>query len=164
MSRILTIALLIALTAACATGGEFPSLAPRAVEQLSMEEPIKVDPPVAPDPEVRGRAAALLARVREGDADFEAAYARALPMVRRSGPSGSEAWIEAQEMISRLEVARATSSGALAEIDRYVAERADEPTNEGDHAAMIGALRAAEAIVMDQQRRFVSLRNSLSRP
>lgn len=164
MSRILAVALMLAATVGCATKGSFPSLAPRPVEQLSMEEPIKVDPPVAPDPAVRAHAAALLARVREGDGAFEAAYASALPVVRRSGPTGSDAWIRAQEFISRVEAARATSSAALAELYLYLSDRADDPTNEADHEALLAALRVAEAIVADHQRRVTSLKASIGRP
>src|SRR5690242_16657459 len=101
MRRLFRPALLVLPLAACATGGDFPSLAPRPVEQLSMEEPVRVDPPVAADPALRGRAAELLGEARRGDGQFDAAYARAVPIVRRAGPSGSDSWIEAQEHISR---------------------------------------------------------------
>ena len=81
MLRRLTLALAFLTVCGCTIGGDYPSLAPRPVEQLSFEEPIKVDPPVAADPALRSRVAALLARARAGDGAFEAAYARALPRV-----------------------------------------------------------------------------------
>jgi hypothetical protein len=163
MPRIPTIALLLALPAGCATGGDFPSLAPRPAELLSMEEPVRTDPPVAPSAQVRGRAAELLARARQGDGAFEAAYSQALPVVRSAGPPDSDSWVQAQEAVSRVEAARETSTSALAELDRYVSEQADEPTNEADHQVLIEALRTAEALVSDQQRRLAALRDSVSR-
>ena len=151
------------LVAGCASGGDFPSLAPRPVEQLSMEEPIRVDPPVAPDPAFRNRIADLLARARAGDAAFERAYPRAATLARAAGSSGSDAWVQAQEAISRAEVARTETTTALADLDRLAIERADVPTNESDHAALREALSAAQALANDQHRRLEGLRSSLGR-
>jgi hypothetical protein len=161
MLRTLTLALALLTSAGCATGGDFPSLAPRPVEQLSFEEPVRVDPPVAADAALRSRAAELLGRARAGDGAFEDAYARALPAVRGAGPSGSDSWVQAQEAISRVEAARIQTSSALAELDLLVAERADVPTSPEDHERLIEALRTAEAIAADQQRRLVALRTGV---
>lgn len=151
------------LVAGCASGGDFPSLAPRPVEQLSMEEPIRVDPPVAPDPAFRSQVADLLARARAGDAAFERAYARAAPLARGSGSAGSDSWVQAQEAISRAEVARTETTVALADLDRLAIERADVPTNESDHSALMEAREFAQALANDQHRRLESLRSSLRR-
>ena len=164
MTRLAAPGLALLLLSACATGGEFPSLAPRPVEQLSMEEPVRVDPAVAPRPALRSQAAALLAAARAGDRNFDAAYARALPIVRRAGPSGSDSWIQAQEQISRVEAARLDTSKAVADLDRLVAEQADQPTNDQDHAQLTGALEAAQALSAQQQRRVAVLTGSVSRP
>ena len=162
--RVLLTPLLPALfVAGCASGGDFPSLAPRPVEQLSMEEPVRVDPDVAPDPAFRGRVAELLGRARAGDGAFERAYANALPRVRAAGGANSDSWIAAQEAISRAEVARVETTSALADLDRLATERADVPTNDGDHAALTEALRAAAALAEDQHRRLGGLRSSLGR-
>ena len=160
---LLTPLLLGLLVAGCARGGDFPSLAPRAVEQLSMEEPIRVDPPVAPDPTLRARVAELFARARAGDAAFERAYARAAPLARAAGGSGSDSWVQAQESLSRAEVARTETTVALADLDRLAIERADVPTNESDHEALMEAQQAAQALANDQHRRLESLRSSLGR-
>ncbi|MFN3726791.1 MAG: hypothetical protein ACK4SZ_10860 [Allosphingosinicella sp.] len=151
------------LVAGCASGGDFPSLAPRPVEQLSMEEPIRVDPPVAPDPAFRSQVADLLARARAGDAAFERAYARAAPLARASGSAGSDSWVQAQEAISRAEVARTETTVALADLDRLAIKRADVPTNESDHSALMEAREFAQALANDQHRRLESLRSSLGR-
>jgi hypothetical protein len=151
------------LIAGCARGGDFPSLAPRPVERLSMEEPIRVDPPVAPDPALRDRVAGLVARARAGNSAFERAYARAAPLARSSGPANSDRWVQAQEAISRAEVARSETTAALADLDRLAVERADVPTNELDHSALMEAHQAAQALANNQHRRLEGLRSSLGR-
>jgi len=162
MHRAAAILLACAVAAGCATGGEFPSLAPRPVEQLSFEEPIRVDPPVAPDPALRGRAAALLADARSGDGAFEEAYARALPLVRAAGAAGSDPWVQAQEAISRAEAARIGTTSALAELDLLLADLSDDPTNAGIWAELQRAREAAEALAADQRRRLQGLKSSVS--
>ena len=166
VARILVPCILIpcALAAGCATGGEFPSLAPRPVEQLAFEEPIKVDPPVAADPALRGRAAALLAEARAGDGAFEQAYAQGLPLVRASGSAGSDAWLIAQEAISRAEAATVGTSRALAELDLLLAEQSDDPTNRSVWAELESAREAVEAMSADQRRRLALLKGSVSPP
>jgi hypothetical protein len=164
MLRLFPIVLLALAAGGCATGGDFPSLAPRPVERLSMEEAVRVDPQVAPDPALGGRAGALLAQARQGDQAFETEFARALPVVRRAGASGSDSWIEAQEMISRVEAARVGSTSALAELDLLISARSDDPTNDAQWADLIRSREAAEAIVADQRRRIDGLKASVSRP
>jgi hypothetical protein len=153
---------LLLLAGGCATGGDFPSLAPRPVEQLSMEEPVRADPPVAPDASLRSRAAQLLAQARQGDAAFNAEYARALPRVRSAGSAGSDPWIQAQEAISRVVIARRGTTDAVAALERLAQDRADDPTNPADHEALLAAVAAAHAIAERQQQRFDGLRRSLS--
>jgi len=134
------------------------------VEQLSFEEPIKVDPPVAPDPALRRRAGALLAAAREGDAGFEAAYAQALPAVRAAGPAGTDSWLQAQEAISRVKAAGIVTTGALGDLDLLLAERSDDPVNEEVWAEVEAARAAAAALAADQRRRLDQLEASVSRP
>ncbi len=154
----------VLLLAGCATGGEFPSLAPRTVEQLGFEEPIKVDPPVEPDPALRSRAAALLAEARAGDGEFESAYARALPLVRGAGAAGSDSWIQAQEAISRVEAARAGTTRALAALDLLITEQSDDPVNDALWADISEMRRTAAALAEDQSRRLGGLKASAGRP
>lgn len=146
--------------AGCATGGSFPSLAPRAVEQLSFEEPVKVDPPVAVDPALRGRFAGLLAEARRGDGAFEAEFARALPRVRGAGAPGSDSWVQAQEAISRVEAARTVTTAALADYDRLLSEQSATPVNDAVWDDILAMRAAAEALVADQTRRLDGLKAS----
>lgn len=155
---------LILLAAGCATGGEFPSLAPRPVEQLSFEEPVRVDPPVAPDAALRARAGALVAQAREGDRAFEGAHAAALPRIRAPGATGSDSWIQAQEAISRVEAARGATTGTLTEFDAWLVELADEPVNAELWAEIAEDRAAISALVDEQRQRLDSLKSSVSRP
>lgn len=162
--RRVLVSALVLLSTGCATGGEFPSLLPRPVEQLSFEEPVKVDPPVAPDPALRTRANALVAEARGGDRAFEAAYGEALPRVRGTGGTGSDSWVQAQEAISRVEAARNISSGALADYDTWLVELSDEPVNAELWAELAQAREAIAALVGEQDRRLDGLKASVSRP
>jgi hypothetical protein len=150
--------------AGCATGGDFPSLAPRPVEQLSFEEPVRVDPPVAADPALRARANALVAEARGGERAFDAAYGEALPRVRAAGGTGSDSWVQAQEAISRVEAARSITSSALADFDTWLTEISAEPVN-ADLWAEIAQDRAAIAALADaQNRRLNGLKTSVRQP
>lgn len=158
------LSLLPLAAAGCATGGDFPSLAPRAIEQLSFEEPIKVDPPVAPDPSLLGRANALLAEARAGDAAFEIALGQAQQRARGAGPTGSDSWVQAQEAISRVEAARLRTTTALADLDRFIADNSEDPVNDEIWAGIEGARTAAQTMAANQDRRLATLKNSVSRP
>lgn len=159
----LAAAVLALLVGGCGVAGDFPSLLPRDVEQLSLEEPIRTDPPIATNPAIRARAASLLAAVRSGDGAFETAYRQALPRARAAGPSGSDSWIIAQEAISRVEAARGPSTAAFAELNTFIIDRADEPTDPADHQAINASLAAAEAIVTDQATRITGLQRLVRR-
>lgn len=150
------------LAGGCATRGDYPSLLPRPVEQLSMEEPVRTDPPVPANPALRAQAAALLAEARRGDGLFAGEYARALPQVRAAGPAGSDNWIEAQAAITRVEGARRFTSAAATELDLLVTARAADPIDPSDHQALLAARDAATALVAGQERRLDALKGSLS--
>jgi hypothetical protein len=153
-----------ALAGGCTTDGDFPSLAPRAIEQEDpLAEPVRTPPVVASDP-------ALLARVRElraggfaGAAAFETEARAAEAAAARAGASGSESWVVAQQALSRLEAARGPAAVALAELDRLLILRAAEPTAADDFAAIRMALAEVENLAADQQRRIDQVRSRISR-
>ena len=149
---------------ACTPDGSFPSLEPRAIEtEDALEEPARVPASVAPDSALRARTADLVARARAGEAEFDAAYARAAAAVRAAGAEGSESWIEAQQALSRAEAARAPVTSALAELDRLSLDRAGVPTAEADLAALRRAFEEAGRIAAGQQERLDRLRAAISR-
>ena len=152
-----------AMLAGCVAQGPFPSLAPREAERADpTAEPVRTAPIVAPDPALRGRLTELIALARQGERDFEAAYAPAQAAARAAGRQGTESWIDAQQALSRLEAARAETTRALAELDRLAIDRADRPANAQDHAALLAAIEQAAAIAAGQQGRIDRIRTALS--
>jgi hypothetical protein len=147
-----------ALLGGCVTEGPFPSLAPRPDERLAIEEPVRVAPTVPDDPALRARIAALLEQSRQGDQAFRNDRDAAVRAAARSGPRGSDGWIEAQMALSRLEAARGRTSDAAAELDRLRLERANQVTGEADLQAIEAAIGQVEAMLAEQQAVIESLR------
>ncbi len=112
-----------------------PSLAKRPVEgRLNVAPPAVVVPPPGPLP------ADLAGRLARWDADGSAAQQAfaaerdptvALVTAAAGAPVASEAWVVAQQAISRLVAARAPITAALADIDRLYVERTTEEAIDG---------------------------------
>ena len=114
--------MLTALAGCAGVEGEFPSLERRPFEQTAPvtapvppPTPVASSLPAATDAKMRG----LQARHNKASAAFDAM----LPAVRvtanaaSSSPTGSEAWVGAQLMVSRLDKTRSDAVAALAEMD-----------------------------------------------
>ena len=136
------------LLAGCDTSADFPSLALRPIEKIGMA----AEPPATPEPApgaapLGGEAEAAVAAAEESDRNFRAELASAETAV--SGAQGSsvdsEAWVAAQETLSRAESARAGTAAALATLDaaRLAADRA--PT-----AALLDAIQRITALDRSQ--------------
>jgi hypothetical protein len=151
----------LSLAAACAPEGSFPSLAPRAVERLSTEEPVRAEPAVPADPSLSGQVAQLLASARKGNADFQAELPAARASVARAGAAGSDDWVEAQQAVSRLEGARAETAAAVTQLDALSIERAARPTNAADFQALLGALEIAQSLADGQKAEIDRLQGQL---
>jgi len=160
----------VALTGCAANDGDFPSLAPRPVEQRSDAEPNVT--PAAPAPADAAMSADLrrmLTDARKGDADFSAtlpAAERAVAAARGTSPS-SEAWIAAQVQLSALDSTRAPTASAMAAIDSlYVslADRASKDAALGGIADAAAAQVEIEGIYNRQVERMTALRGQLSQP
>ena len=119
--------LLLGTLAACAsTEGQFPSLERRAYETSAPIAP-PAESPAAPSvlsAELATKVDALLAR----HSAAQASYQRTLPSVqstasRASGTAiGSEAWVNAHVVLSRLDKARSDSVGVLRGFDALIAD------------------------------------------
>jgi len=142
------------LLAGCVSQGPFPSLAPREGEQLAIEEPVREAVEVADDEGVRALLTARLAEAQLGARAFDGLYAEAERIVARAGPEGSDSWIEAQQAISRLTVARMRTAETLAGLSSISLERAQQPTSEADQRAIEAALAEVERIAINQQGRI----------
>lgn len=142
----LALPLSMLLAGGCARGGDFPSLAPRAVESLSWDEPVRASVAVAPEPGLDAAVERALAEARRGEAEFRAVLPAARRLAAAAGAQGSESWIAAQQALSRAEAAREPTAAALAELNALAVARAVQPTNEAQSAALQAALQSAAAI------------------
>ena len=141
----------------------FPSLALRPAEiGRSTEEPVRPAVEVPSDPALRARLSALVEQARAGERDFSAMLGGADAAVARAGGAGSEAWVEAQLAVSRLEAARTATTRALAELDQLALARAQVATSREDFAAIEAALAEVEAMAEAQQQRWDRLRGRLA--
>lgn len=154
------------LLSACAAtnDGDYPSLAPRSIEQRSDAEPEAVPVVAAPDPALDADVAVQTREIEEAAAAFDAAAARIerqLPAAR-SGGVGSEAWIEAQTVLSGVETARASTATVLTTLERLAIDRA--ATGAPPYPALEAALAAAREQVARQNTRYEALAGALPTP
>jgi hypothetical protein len=122
--------------AACASGasGDYPSLAKRPIEdRFAVVETVPLAPPGPLPADLAGR----LERWRS-DADAAAAAFTALRgeteaavTAARGAAPGSEAWVVAQQALSRLTVARGPLTVALGDIDALYVARQDGDAIDG---------------------------------
>ena len=161
--RGIALLMVLMLTGCSSAGGPFPSLQPRAAEQvdprLPVERPMN-DRPVTPA--LAARLAALVAEARAGDDAFAAAIANAEKAAASAGPAQSEGWIAAQEALSAAISARKPVAEALAAIDALGADKLQvqgglSPNDLAaiqDAASTVGGIDRAQAARIDaiQQR------------
>ena len=148
--------------AACASDGDYPSLAARpeelsgpcAVETETVEAAPSPAPP-ADDATLAARLAQLVEQANQGQKAFEAELGQVSSKVERAGPAGSESWIEAQQAVSSLEAARGPTAMVLAELDGIAKERSTVPTTDADAAALAAAIAEVSAL-SDRQREEIN--------
>lgn len=156
---------LAALLSACGANVDHPSLAPRAIEQ----QPAAVSAPtgesrVPVDSPELARMNALTAEARAADRAFRDALAVARKTIGAGvgASAGSEAWVVAQQALTRLDVLRAPLVQALADLDGMAADalhagRAPDPMLEAALAELAALDSGARAEIM-------ALEAALSRP
>jgi hypothetical protein len=115
--------LLVALAlSACAAGGPYPSLQPRAAEAIDPRVPIDRpmnDRPVTPA--LAARLTELVGLAHSGDEAFEPAAAQAERLAEAAGAPQSEGWIAAQQALSAAIEAREPTAHALGDVDGLAA-------------------------------------------
>jgi hypothetical protein len=153
------------LAAGCAAPGPYPSLAPRPAEKAYAEDAEERKPTPQPDdPALAVEIDRLLAEARAGAALFDSALPAAQAAAGAAGAAGSDAWIEAQQALSRLEAARARTTAALADLDRLGVERTSAGTlGEGDAQRLRSATDEIQALTDAQADRLRRLGQSLIR-
>lgn len=132
--------------AACASTGDFPSLAIRDAERVQGTIAAPPAPPAPPSPETVMQVDSLMQRVRSGHAAFEGEVAAATRAANaaRGAAMGSEAWSVAQVALAVLESKRSEVMIALADLDRIMVDA----SNAGQDLAVISAASAeANALV-----------------
>ena len=168
----------VALLSACAAQGPFPSLSPRAAEFELAGRPVPaciggsaaaVLPPAgrgpalaAPDARLGAELTRLIDQARRGQAEFDEILPGARTRVARAGASGSDAWITAQQDVSRLEAARAPTVDALAALDALVLARSDLGGNEADRLSAVAAADEVRRLAEGQNAEIDRLSASLS--
>jgi hypothetical protein len=143
---------LLALSACSAPGGPYPSLAPRAAEEVDPRVPV-----VRPinDRPVTGalatRLAALVGQARDGNAQFDRSASEAEHLAASAGAPQSEGWIAAQEALTAAIAARKPTATALGDIDEIGATALQ--TQGGIAPNDLAAIRDAAAVVgqLDRQ-------------
>jgi hypothetical protein len=118
-TRVSTAFLGLALLSACSTqGGPYPSLAPRAAENIDPRVPVVS--PIRSGPVSAGLAAhlaALVDQAQSGDAAFRDAAANAERLTASAGAPSSESWVVAQQALSAAQAARGPTTRAMGDID-----------------------------------------------
>ena len=128
MTRPLLLAAIALSLAGCAReSGSFPSLAPRAAEKQGFAEPAPRPAPIStPDAALDARIASLdanLSSIAKGAAADQASAER-LAIAARGRPIGSDAWLDAQSALARLDDWRAQVSSLASDVEELGAERA----------------------------------------
>jgi hypothetical protein len=166
----------LTLLTGCAPQGEFPSLAPRAVEgevspaancrsegTCADTAPAAAPAPIADDPQFAARLSELTERARAGNREFAALLPQAQRSAGRAGRAGSEPWIEAQQFVSRLEAARSATVDALAELDALAIGRSEDGgTSQRDRERVLAAAQEIRDLAEAQRAELDRLNRQLS--
>jgi hypothetical protein len=155
-------ALLLVLPA-CASKGDFPSLAPRAVERELPSPDLPPPQTVVPDdPRLPSGLQPFLAEARKGQADFNRYVSAARAAVSRAGAPGSDSWVEAEQAISRVEAARSATAKAIADLDAYSVEQAKaHPLSPADLDRIREAVTQLQALSDAQGQEIAALQGRL---
>jgi hypothetical protein len=157
--------LLLASLSACASpGGPYPSLQPRAAENIDPRVPVERpmnDRPVTPS--LAARLGELVGQARSGEAAFERAAAAAEQLAAAAGAPQSESWIAAQQALTAAIAAREPTARALGDIDGIAASMLQNQRGiaPNDLAAIKSAAVEVAAIDQRQNERIEALKKRL---
>lgn len=164
--RIALSLLCCAVLAGCAAPGPYPSLAVRDVERryaAGAAAPEAAPAPVLPaDAALAERVRALVAQGEAGQAAFASELPAARAAVARAGAAEGEAWILAQQAISRAEAARTPTTRALGDLDALMLrEVAEASLGAADYALLTEAIGRVEALRSGQDAALAALKAAL---
>ena len=147
----------------CGPQVDHPSLAPRAIEKAALPLAPAADPSVDTpvDQAVKNKVAALVAQAVDGAAQFDSAADAANAAVARGGAvsAGSEAWVDAEQAVTRLDALRAPIIDSLADLDRLSIEQ-------GNARVLLLEAALSQVSALDTRTRaaVAALKDRLSRP
>lgn len=148
------------LLGACASSGNYPSLAQRPAERAQgtftpdTAEPAP-PPPVAPSADLAARLAELRSQAEATHAEFVRAAPAAERLANAAGGRGSDSWAAAEVALSDLDSIRSRVAVALADLDALWVDS----TLEAGPREAIGATRTAvEALVAEEDAVLARLR------
>ena len=153
----------------CSTVADHPSLAPRAIERFTTTKPAPAPPPPAALPEDASRqerAGLLLAQAIESDARFQERLAEVRTVVASgSGAApGSEAWVQAQQAISRIETLREPVSRTLADLDQLQIDATQAGIGTEAEGELASAIQKVASIDARQEEEIAALRERVLNP
>lgn len=142
--------LVLLLTGACTPiEGDYPTLLPRPIERVGIDEPVIAVPmPVVADPALDATIATLAARSVASEAEFQSGLATARRSASVAGAAGTESWVIAQLAVSAIDTARGASVVTLADLEAISISRAG--AGNPPYPALERARTEAEARVMAQ--------------
>ena len=153
----------------CSTAVDHPSLAPRAIERFTAAEPAPAPLPPAALPEDASRqerVRVLTTQAVEADARFREGLAEAQGTVSKGAGAapGSEAWVQAQQAISRIEILREPVSRNLADLDALQVAAVQAGVGTDAAAELDAAIQKVGAIDAQEEQAVVTLRALLANP
>jgi len=162
MRRLLLLCLVLA---GCVdTTTRYPSLLPRPIEKTSLAEPVPAPAaPVAPDPALDARIAAIVRSAGEAEAAFTKAADEAETKVAlaRGTAEGSDAWLTAQVALAALDVARQPFVAQQADLEQLAIDRAT--SGQPPYPALEKAVADARARVERVRARSATIERVLAR-
>ena len=148
------------LLAACASAGDYPSLAQRPAERVegtfapgaAETEPA---PPPAPSADLVVRLENLRREALARHREFTAALPAAQRLAAAAGSTGSDSWASAQVALADLDSLRSRAAVSLADLDTLWVDA----TLDGGAREAIGATRSeVESLVRQEDEALASLR------
>jgi hypothetical protein len=149
--------------AACATSGEYPSLAQRPAERAQgtftaeAAEPAP-PPPVLPSADLAARLAELQRQAESAHGEFRRAAPAAQRLANAAGSRGSDSWASAEVALSDLDSIRSRAAIALADLDTLWVDA----TLEGGAREAIAVVRSSvEALIAEEDAVLARLRGRI---
>jgi Meckel syndrome type 1 protein len=163
LSQPVLVAVALLGASSCAPEGPYPSLAPRPIEKaMADSEELPAPTKVADDSGLPAKIQPLMTKTRHGETEYQAELPEAREAASRAGSSGSDSWVRAQQAVSRLEAARATTTSALADLDSLaLAQARAGPISPADRERIDAAIREAQALADRQQAEIVRLQGQI---